>query len=1587
MIRRSVGALLGRLGLARRGQVESTRTPPGRWERIGAVLAASLELPAHKRAAFIDRACAGEPGLRREVRSLLAAHGRSGPLDGSVAEWASPLFAAAEPVAAGGTVSHYRIIERLDGGGMGVVYKAHDLRLERTVALKFLPPYLSADALARERFLAEAQAAAALDHLHICTIHEIGEAESGQIFLAMPFYEGETLQRRIARGPLPVAEALRFAIQAAQGLARAHERGIVHRDIKPANLVITADEVLKILDFGIAKRADVSRTRPGHTPGTVAYMSPEQARGEAVDHRTDIWSLGVVLYEMLTGERPFPGEQDAAVLHAILHTDPMPVAAARAGVPAPLERLLRRALARNPGDRFATALEMVEEMERLRAPGVADALPGGASSPGVPAEGEHRQVAVVVCGLSAYAELVEWLAPEEVERVLRRLRAVVGEVAERHGGTVNRFHGEEVVLLFGVPTAHEDDCLRAVRAALELHERAREMSVDVEGRAGGAIHLHTGIDTGGVVALPTDGDAAYRVVGAAARGAARLSAHAAQGEVWISPECQRLVGPFFETEPRDPVAQRGREPPLVPRRVLGESGLRTRIEAAEKVGLTAYTGRDAELETLGRCLGEALDGEGRFVSIAGEPGLGKSRLLFEFRQRVDHGRARSLHGRCQSHGGNTAYLPFIETVRGILQIGAAEGAGRAMDDVAARIREIGPELEEFLPFYLHLLALPDARFPVPGHLHREQFRLAMEEALAALFTLSARRQPTILLLEDWHWADEASHAVLRQVAEMVTGYPLLVVVTLRPGYGIDWGNPGHHTPIVLRPLEAESSLAMLRSILRVAEPPRELAMLLHERTGGNPFFLEEICQALMEEGALRVEEGRVALAGAPESLDLPDTVQAVIRTRLDRLDRDARHTLRVASVVGREFSRGVLERVLAPDGRLPRSLQTLKTAGLIQQTRVVPDAAYCFKHVLTQEVAYGSLLERQRKELHGSVGEAIEQLHPDRLGEHLDQLARHFSRAEAWEKAVRYAVRAAERAEALARFPEALDLLERAESWLGRLPDDAYRRETRADVLLLQERLCETLGLRGQQQRIVDELISLVEPAGDPARLAEVYIRQGDLYTLLRRFDAAEAALTRSLHIVRELGDAVGERNALRSLGLLRWHEGRNREARTYIEEGLALDRRRGDLAAVLGDLANLGQVLKNEGDLDRARSCLEEALWLMEDASAAGGPGGDSRSFSFKAQYVLHNLANIHRELGDNERALEYLHRAMRQMAGQRHPIQLAFQYTSVAHIYLQQGRVEESLEHYREAADLTRRARFAPGLAQSLGIMGEVLIGLGRGAEALPHVQEAAGIFAQLRDCEAEARMWGRIAGIHERAGNHPDALAAWGRARVLRHEAADAAGEMEALEGIARVTRRHVAEPSLALGYYREALDLAEALADRAAEGRIRNTIGIIEWSRGAHAEALAHYQSALGIFRELADEAGVGLMLNSVAVTLRSLGRREEARARLEDAVEHHRRTGQPLLEGHALAALGDLLAERGEPGRALECYERSLAIRRRIGDRRGEGWMLLGLARVELPRGLAERARGWIDEAARIAGECGDAELEEACERLRRAPGL
>ncbi len=390
-------------------------------ERLGELFEHVQALSARERATFLDETYRGDPVLHAELISLLASYDEAPDyleqLAGEVLPAALGAFVeeAPEEIPAGQRIAHYEVLGRLGSGGMGVVYKAYDRRLDRLVALKFLPGHLAADDAAKVRLIYEARAASALDHPNICTVYDIGETE-GRLFLALACYEGETLKQRIARGPRPVNEVLEQVRQVTDGLRAAHRRGIIHRDIKPSNVMLTGEGAAKILDFGIAKVEGTDLLKEGRAAGTIAYMSPEQTRGEAVDGRTDLWSLGVVLYEMLTGRQPFRGEDIRTVINAIRYDEPEPVQQLRPEVPALLARLVETCLKKAPAERYQRAVDVLADLRAIETRSTA----GGERSP------QFRRLAVLPLSNFSPNPDDDYLAGGMTEDLIDRLSKLRG---------------------------------------------------------------------------------------------------------------------------------------------------------------------------------------------------------------------------------------------------------------------------------------------------------------------------------------------------------------------------------------------------------------------------------------------------------------------------------------------------------------------------------------------------------------------------------------------------------------------------------------------------------------------------------------------------------------------------------------------------------------------------------------------------------------------------------------------------------------------------------------------------------------------------------------------------------------------------------------------------------------------------------------------------------------------------------------------------------------------------------------------------------------------------------------------------------
>jgi class 3 adenylate cyclase/tetratricopeptide (TPR) repeat protein len=720
-------------------------------------------------------------------------------------------------------------------------------------------------------------------------------------------------------------------------------------------------------------------------------------------------------------------------------------------------------------------------------------------------EGERRQATVVFSDLSGYTSMSEKLDPEEVQKIMSRIKKEAVHIFERHEGIVNQFVGDEVLALFGIPAANEDDPVRAVKAAKELHEVVRQISPEVEDLIGTQLRMHSGISSGLIVTHLRDiRDGSYGITGDTVNIGARLANRAEADEVLVSPETFRQITPYFETETLEEIIVKGKTQPLIPYRVIKESNVQTRFEAAEQRGFTSFTGRQQELTALYSCLDKAMSGDGQFVTVVGEAGMGKSRLVYEFRHSLNHNTITVLQGRCQSHGTRIPYFPLINALRRGLNLSDEDTPAELHEKVVSNAIAIDQTLEQYLPIYLYLLSISSETYPLPAHLKGQELINEIQKALAAIITLNTKTQPMVLLLEDWHWADEASDSALKHLVSVITSYPLMLLAIYRPEYSSNWANWSHHTPIILRALDGQTCQDFIKSVWSAERLPEGIGSLIHERTGGNPFFMEEISSALIEDGTIQVKDRQARLTRSLDKLTLPDTVQAVIRSRLDRLDQYSRESMRLASVIGREFTRRILEQISSFKKQLSQSLETLKVLELIQQIRVVPEMEYMFKHVITQEVTYDTLLHQQRKELHGLVGQAIEEVYQDRVEEQVDILHHHFKRAGNWSKAVKYGRLAANRAYRLSQFQGAVAVFEQTKSCLLHLPDDRSRQETLLDILLEMIWPLHFTGDQDQAIEICKEAEPIAQSLKDRVRLGKVHYEFGLSHFMKNQYQLAE---------------------------------------------------------------------------------------------------------------------------------------------------------------------------------------------------------------------------------------------------------------------------------------------------------------------------------------------------------------------------------------------------------------------------------------------------------------------------------------------------
>jgi class 3 adenylate cyclase/tetratricopeptide (TPR) repeat protein len=811
-------------------------------------------------------------------------------------------------------------------------------------------------------------------------------------------------------------------------------------------------------------------------------------------------------------------------------------------------------------------------------------------------EGERRQVTVLFADIAGFTALSERLDPEDVHAIVDGCFALITAEIHRLEGTINQYTGDGVMALFGAPIAHEDAPRRAVHAALGIQRAIREYARSLEADRGLRLEMRVGINTGIVVVGKIGDDLRmdYTAVGDTTNLAARLQQTARPGAVVISEATAKLVSGFFQTTDLGEIAAKGRAA-VHAYEVVRARGRRARLDVAVERGLTPLVSRARELATLAEIFERAKAGHGQVAWIAGDAGIGKSRLVLEFRRQLAAGGATAtwLEGRCVSFGQSIPFLPIIDQLRENFGIEEVDGEPEIIAKVETGMRAMGG-LERHIPFIRYLLSV-DPGDPAVTAMDAAARRKQALDAVSALVFRGAQLRPIVFVYEDLHWIDTSTEEYLGQLIDSIAAVPVMLILTHRFGYQSPFGSRSFFTTLSLHALSQEEALTMAGRVLDSPSFPPELATALMEKAEGVPLFIEEVTKTLLDVGVLRRDTGGYQIVKSMAEVNVPETIQGIILARLDRLGEDGKRTVQLASVIGRQFLVRLLEKISGLTGRLEGLLRELKALEIIYDQGLLPEPAYVFKHAVIQDVAYQSLLRQKRKELHEAVGLAIEELYADRLADHFAELAHHFMAGESWEKALDYGIRAADQAAHAFANVEAKHHYERALGAVKNvspLPDGMT-------LASIHEKLGAVLNVLGESDAAVvqyQSALELVRAAGDRRREFDVLMGFSLTYNLAHRGEPALEHARNALEIARALGDPGLEAVALTErVQLLTAGYGRVVESTAEAEEALRLSSRIDDERLLARTRVFLGQMFVWRGDFDRGIENLGESERLAE--------------------------------------------------------------------------------------------------------------------------------------------------------------------------------------------------------------------------------------------------------------------------------------------------------------------------------------------------------------------------------------------------------
>jgi class 3 adenylate cyclase/tetratricopeptide (TPR) repeat protein len=737
--------------------------------------------------------------------------------------------------------------------------------------------------------------------------------------------------------------------------------------------------------------------------------------------------------------------------------------------------------------------------------------------------GERKQVTVLFADIRGSLELIADRDPEEARALMESVLKLMMEAVHQFEGTVNQVMGDGIMALFGAPLAQEDHALRACYAALRMQDIIHRHSEELRRTQGLEVQIRVGLNSGEVVVdvIGSDLRAEYTAVGQTTHLAARMEQLAAPGTIRITADTFRLVEGRVQVKPLGPVPAKGLPQPVEVFELTGAGLTRSRFQATSSRGLSRFVGRSTEFELLTQALKSAAQGQGQLVAAVGEPGVGKSRLYYEFTHSPMTQGWLILSGYSVSYGKATTYLPLAELLKDYFGIRKGDGPRNIREKVTGKLLILDQGLKPAISPILNLFDVPaeDSQWDALLAPQRRQRTL---EAVKHIFLRESLMQPLLVIFEDLHWIDGETQLFLNSFVDSLPGAKVLLLVNYRPEFRHGWGSKGYYHQIRLDPLPEEAASELLQALLGEGPALIPLKQMLAARTGGNPLFLEESVRMLMEKRMLIGEPGAYRLTKSLEEIQIPDTVQAILASRIDRLSPGEKHLLQCASVIGKDVPFTLLKEIAEqPDEELRRNLLSLQAAEFLYEASLFPDLEYTFKHALTHAAVYGSLLRKRRSAWHRAVVEAIERIHDDRLTEHVELLAHHALRGEAWEKAVRYSREAATKAYLHSAMHESASYFEEAIKAIDHLPETRSTVEQAIDMRLQLRQATFPLADHQRNLKYLEEAEDLACKIDDRLRLGTVSADLGHELWCMGDLNRALECTERAVSLGTGLGNRI----------------------------------------------------------------------------------------------------------------------------------------------------------------------------------------------------------------------------------------------------------------------------------------------------------------------------------------------------------------------------------------------------------------------------------------------------------------------------------